>query len=819
METLKGFAKASSPSSGHSLPFRFRLKAGLQTWASGNQRIFGVRNLFEQSRTKPLLAAFALILCTPAAFADKIAVEIKADEVIAEANRSELMGTNIAVYDSPTRFRKAMEGPLADIGVGLVRIPGGRVTDKFYWNGNGVIVNGQPDPSKFHAPYWDVDYSGYKPGFIVNEKDWSKISAPAVPLDAKTIHEITCSAPHRTNLVSINVGSGTPEMAAEWVRWANIKHKWNIKYWELGNELNGDWETGHIRPDGSKMTAETYADLFVKFAKAMKAVDPTIKIGGPSADIDHHDDYFGPLLRDAGQHVDFLSLHYYSLRSAIVPEKEVFDGLDHLKPVMEKLKGLVAKYQPNRQDKIEFCISEWNSMLPPSRYGYRLINGLWFSAWIGEMMKQGVDSATVWAMFSGPDVGGHGLFVAKGDEITPTARYWAFWLWSHCMGDTMVRTVVRETPGLRIYSTRRGDRELFVMVVNESRTDSHKLSFYIDGFDLSGVWEECRISTMSQREYFWNPYAKKAVWNRGVSCKIIRAQNGMSVEIPPYCVKVFEFGNGIDEKAAAESIPGPLDLRLVLPKSEFADMEVEGWVQAFQKDQDRAYEGTIPEVNISVEGPAKLESPTIPMTGPVGHFIIKPTGSGTVTVKARCKGAETRKTLEFKPIKLEDLVLWDFESEKINVPTKSTYAWSRAKAPKRDGHALKIDLSKKSTDSPDNHLFDFKDYPPGIPESRIGGVVFDLYVPEDFDTGQSGAAIQPVLQAMGAFWIPCGQVSLSEKKGQWRTVRLEMKNKQFAEMMREAISMLFIMSTKDPLPGAVYIDNVGVLLRPKAESR
>jgi hypothetical protein len=799
-----------------------RLSAWLPGIRPNRTRIFRENASFRAGRKNRrfLLSwkhlALACLVPGLAAVADGIAVEIDADTVVAKAKRADLMGINIAVYDSPTRFRKAMEGPLADIGSGLFRMPGGRVADKFYWNGNGVIVDGEPDPSKFHSPYWKVDYSGYKPGFILNEKDWSKVAAPVVPLDAKTIHQITCARPGRTNLVSINVGSGTPEMAAEWVRWANIKNKWNIRYWELGNELNGSWETGHARPDGSKMTAEKYAQLYRSFSKAMKAVDPTIKIGGPSADIDHHDDYFTPLLRDAGECVDFLSFHYYSLRSAIVPEKEVFDGLDHLEPVMEKLKGLVETHQPERKDKIEYCISEWNSMLPPSRYGYRLINGLWFSAWIGEMMKQGVDSATVWSMSSGPDVGGHGLFIARGDELVPTARYWAFWLWAHCMGDTLVKTSAPENPDLHIYATR-GDGTLSVMVVNQSRTNTHSLTLDIDGFDFAG---DNREITLSPTEYFWNPYAKQAPGNHGPSFKEISAKNGMAVEIPPYCVKVYQLGvKTVEESPASPANPRPPELHLVLPASEFADMPVEGWVRVVHKGTGRGYTGKIGTPKLTVDGPAKLESQTISMTGPVGRFVLNSTGPGKVTVRVEADGLSVKKSVDFKPVKLDNLVLWNFESEKINVPAASTYAWSRVKAPKRDGHALKIDLSKKTTESPDNHLFDFRDYPPGTPESRIGGVVFDLYVPEDFDAGQSGAAIQPILQAMGAFWISCGQISLSEKKGQWRTVRLEMENKQFSEMMREALAMLFIMSTKDPLPGAVYLDNVGVLLRPKAETR
>jgi len=63
-------------------------------------------------------------------------------------------------------------------------------------------------------------------------------------------------------MVTVNAGMGTPEMAAEWVRWANKKMGYNVKYWEIGNELEGSWELGNTRPDGSKMTAKKYAAIY-----------------------------------------------------------------------------------------------------------------------------------------------------------------------------------------------------------------------------------------------------------------------------------------------------------------------------------------------------------------------------------------------------------------------------------------------------------------------------------------------------------------------------------------------------------------------------
>ncbi|MCX7699037.1 MAG: discoidin domain-containing protein, partial [Candidatus Goldbacteria bacterium] len=73
-------------------------------------------------------------------------------------------------------------------------------------------------------------------------------------------------------LIIVNVGSGTPQMAAAWVRYANKIKNYNIKYWEIGNENGGQWETG------GPLNMYDYTRRFIKFYEAMKAEDPTITI-------------------------------------------------------------------------------------------------------------------------------------------------------------------------------------------------------------------------------------------------------------------------------------------------------------------------------------------------------------------------------------------------------------------------------------------------------------------------------------------------------------------------------------------------------------
>lgn len=86
--------------------------------------------------------------------------------------------------------------------------------------------------------------------------------------------------------LTVNAGDGTPEEAAAWVRYCNgpaddeygkqraangASSPFNVKIWEVGNELYGGWQIGHTDPAGN-------AARYVRFRDAMLAADPTLKL-------------------------------------------------------------------------------------------------------------------------------------------------------------------------------------------------------------------------------------------------------------------------------------------------------------------------------------------------------------------------------------------------------------------------------------------------------------------------------------------------------------------------------------------------------------
>lgn len=81
--------------------------------------------------------------------------------------------------------------------------------------------------------------------------------------------------PDAQAVICVNAGTGTSKEAAAWVKYANKVKGYNIKQWQIGNELDGEWE------ESGPLSARQYAARFLEYARAMKAVDPSIILHGP----------------------------------------------------------------------------------------------------------------------------------------------------------------------------------------------------------------------------------------------------------------------------------------------------------------------------------------------------------------------------------------------------------------------------------------------------------------------------------------------------------------------------------------------------------
>jgi len=123
-------------------------------------------------------------------------------------------------------------------------------------------------------------------------------------------------------LITVNAGDGTAEEAARWVEYVNgdtttemgrlrarngHPEPYGVRFWNIGNELWGHWQIGYTSP-------EKHAHRYAEFARAMRAVDPSIRIvanghGGHSES--PPDPWNRPLLELYGNELDIIDVHTY----------------------------------------------------------------------------------------------------------------------------------------------------------------------------------------------------------------------------------------------------------------------------------------------------------------------------------------------------------------------------------------------------------------------------------------------------------------------------------------------------------------------------
>ena len=485
-------------------------------------------------------------------------IRIDTDQVVRTIDRSHILGQNMALWYSPSILTNSQTLEyLRDAGIGGIRIPGGSWGDKYFWNGNGVRNGFQVDPSKYHDYQWDIDFSDWAPGFaaelIPGKPDTPKLVGQ-VPLSIKDLHEFNRRMGCETMAI-VNAGTGNARLAEEWVRWANRKQDYKVRYWEVGNELEGSWEQGNTRPDGSKMDGVKYARIYSEFARAMRRADPSIKVGGPTST----DPRYSPIptfLREITEPLDFLSFHVYARN-----QEETIAGwareAQRISSISEDLRGFLREYRPDRADEIEIHLTEIN-IWPTGAPTVKMDIAVWSCVAIGEMLRSQVDRCWFWDAFTvSPKTGqGHGFLFPTPEGIVRKPQYWAFYIFHHYFGNHILQTET-DAPDLYAYASTNEQGQLCAIVVNASEEPVSA------GLNLRGSgatrYRRATCALFSEMECKWN-FEKNRPWWSGPPRKRECTLRELSDHtFPPVSITAFTLSPG--DAGPAILVPSGDDLR------------------------------------------------------------------------------------------------------------------------------------------------------------------------------------------------------------------------------------------------------------------
>ena len=189
----------------------------------------------------------------------------------------------IAEIDSPRRL--ALIEAAKQLNPGVIRFAGGLWANSVGWDRGGVAPeNGE---WKFIGDNGEsaFDYlHAYKPAMI------DSYAAFAAKIGADTI-------------MQINICDNNIPMWTDLLRYTNIENDYGFRYWEPGNEIDL----------AECISRDEYAKRFVEYSKALKAVDPSIMVLGPSVAEPSRTDWYEALTSPQDGGPDVLSFHWYQL--------------------------------------------------------------------------------------------------------------------------------------------------------------------------------------------------------------------------------------------------------------------------------------------------------------------------------------------------------------------------------------------------------------------------------------------------------------------------------------------------------------------------
>ena len=195
-------------------------------------------------------------------------------------------------------FRTDVLEKVRELGVPLIRYPGGNFVSGFRWEDS---VGPKADrPSRLDLAWFTTESNEVG---LHEFWDWA----------AKAGSEV---------MYAVNLGTRGPENARDAVEYANHKggsrfsdmriangrkDPLGIRLWCLGNEMDGPWQMG-------SKTATEYGRVANEAAKLMKWVDPSIELvacGSSSSEMPTFGSWELAMLDECYENIDYVSLHRY----------------------------------------------------------------------------------------------------------------------------------------------------------------------------------------------------------------------------------------------------------------------------------------------------------------------------------------------------------------------------------------------------------------------------------------------------------------------------------------------------------------------------
>ncbi|KAK9452799.1 glycoside hydrolase superfamily [Dipodascopsis uninucleata] len=274
-------------------------------------------------------------------------------------------------------YRLDVAGALRDLNMPVVRYPGGNYVSSYHW-----LDAVGPKENRPRRP--ELAWLGEESNLFGTDEfmEWC---------------EFMGTEPY----LCLNMGTGTLDEALAWVEYcnsnkntyyANLRRKnghekpYNVKYWGLGNEVWGPWQVG-------QMTADEYGKKAYQWAKALKLLDPSIKLISCGCDGLNNWDY--EVTQAVISKVDLHSIHLYTSNDDYYKNVTAPAAAERAIQITAKLIDLARITQNAYDSDVKICFDEWNVWDPNRAPGpkgaeesYTLSDALAVASWCNVFIRQ-----------------------------------------------------------------------------------------------------------------------------------------------------------------------------------------------------------------------------------------------------------------------------------------------------------------------------------------------------------------------------------------------------------------------------------------------
>jgi hypothetical protein len=364
--------------------------------------------------------------------------------------------------------------------------------------------------------------------------------------------------------LAVNITTGNTDQATAFLRYVNIEKKYNVKWWQVGNEPD-------VGGYGNPYTPESYAQIYLEFAKAMRAIDPSIKLVGAElmtgANImgsNGNRDWMTPILQIAGKEMDAVAWHYYPMDSGQKnPNSSAFfrlngllqesaedwppAGMGYPRIIMPYLLDLMKKYAPQAENWIDEYAEDPG---PGAGYGMsdKMVGAIWAADSLMRFASWGTNRIFKF-IYKGDPTHGYTLLDVNYN-VRP--EYYTYWLYAQHFGDRLVDAVSSDATTVAVHGSvlSSKDGSLRLMVANK-KEQPQIVRIKIDNFTptSAGTFTLATPSmTLDGFNAFINEKQTLTLENIGMGAnaltpKAIPTCNEFTYTLPPASVSLLIFNN------------------------------------------------------------------------------------------------------------------------------------------------------------------------------------------------------------------------------------------------------------------------------------